>query len=54
MEFDGEQAMAANQIEVEMPANADGIKRSLPIVGGVPAFANAFVYKVGESVRIGL
>ena len=52
-EFDGEQAMAANQIEVEMPANADGIKRSLPIVGGVPAFANAFVYKVGDDVRIG-
>lgn len=52
-EFDGENAMAANQIEVEMPANADGIKRSLPIVGGVPAFANAFVYKVDDDVRIG-
>ena len=52
-EFDGDEAMAANQIEVEMPANADGIKRSLPIVGGVPAFANAFVYKVDDSVRIG-
>ena len=52
-EFDGDEAMAANQIEVEMPAGADGIKKSLPIVGGVPAFANAFVYKVDDSVRIG-
>ena len=52
-EFDGDSAKEEDRKLIEIDNKENGRKTVCRLVGGAPAFANAFVYKVDDSIRIG-
>ena len=52
-EFDGDVALEEEQKLIEIDDNENEKKAICRMIGGVPSFANAFVYKVGDETRIG-
>lgn len=52
-EFDGDSAKEEDRKLIEIDDKEKGKKTVCRMIGGAPAFANAFVYKVDDSIRIG-
>ena len=52
-EFDGDSAKEEDRKLIEIDNKENGRKTVCRMIGGAPAFANAFVYRVDDSIRIG-